>query len=420
MQPIKAALIGAGQRGAQSYAPYALIHPEKMKFQAVAEPDRKRRNEFASAHQISEEHCYDSYEELFEKENGIEAVLICTQDQQHIKPALKAMEKGYHILLEKPISNSLEECKEIGSRAINYPKIFLICHVLRYTPFFKTLKNLLDEGKIGELENVQWIENVGYWHQAHSFVRGNWRNSEMSSPMILAKCCHDLDLLLWLIGSECTRLSSFGSLNHFRKEKAPKGAALRCLDGCEAKDDCPYYAPKIYIDWRDDWQADVIKKVVSLDTNNDAILKALKEGPYGRCVYHCDNDVVDHQVVNMEFTNGVTASLTMSAFSYECTREIKFMGSKGEISGELEDNTLSVTDFLTGEKERILVENLKEGHGGGDEGIMEAFVQMIETGTMKEGSSDVRSALQSHYMAFAAEESRKKRTVISFTEENGS
>lgn len=418
MKPIKAALIGAGQRGAQSYAPYALKHPEKIVFTAVAEPDKKRRDEFADAHRIPADHCYESYEELFEKETEIEAVLICTQDQQHVAPALKAMEKEYHILLEKPISNSLEECKEIGNLAIDYPKTFLICHVLRYTPFFKTLKKLLDENRIGELENVQWLENVGYWHQAHSFVRGNWRNSKMSSPMILAKCCHDMDLLLWLIGSDCTYLSSFGNLKHFREDKAPEGAPLRCLDGCPAKDTCPYYAPKIYIDWRDDWQADVIKKVVSQDTSDEAILKALKEGPYGRCVYHCDNDVVDHQVVNMEFANGVTAVLTMSAFSYECTREIKFMGSKGEIAGKLEDNEIYVTDFLTGKKEKVVIPVIKEGHGGGDEGIMEAFVDMVEKGRLSEGSSDVASAVLSHYMAFAAEKSREDRKMFSFGKEN--
>lgn len=417
MKPIKAALIGAGQRGAQAYAPYALKYPEKIKFQAVAEPDYKRRSEFASAHHISEEHCYDSYEELFEKEKEIEAVLICTQDQQHVQPALKAMEKGYHILLEKPISNSLEECIEIGRLAASYTKTFLICHVLRYTPFFKTVKKLLEEGRIGELETIQWLENVGYWHQAHSFVRGNWRNSETSSPMILAKCCHDMDLLLWLIGADCTYLASFGNLNHFKKEKAPKGAAMRCLNGCLAKEECPYYAPKIYIDWRNDWQADVIKKVVSQDTSDEAILKALREGPYGRCVYYCDNDVVDHQVVNMEFANGVTATLTMSAFSYDCTREIKLMGSKGEITGKLEDDAIYVTDFLTGRREKISVEAVKEGHGGGDEGIMEAFVQMVEEGSLMEGSSDVASAVLSHYMAFAAEKSRVDKQVISFEKE---
>lgn len=419
MRQIKAALIGAGQRGAESYAPYAMKHPEEILFVAVAEPDDKRRAAFQKRHGIPDERAYRSYAEFFENDKGAEAVLICTQDRDHIQPALKAIEKGYHILLEKPLTFSEEECLELGQAAKGYSKVFLVCHVLRYTPFFKKLKELLDQKKIGELINIQWIENVGYWHQAHSFVRGNWRNSSESSPMILAKCCHDMDLLLWLVGADCTSVSSFGSLKYFKPENAPKEAPLHCLDGCPAKEDCPYYAPRIYIDWRDDWQADVIKKVVSADTSDAAILKALETGPYGRCVYHCDNDVVDHQVVSLEFENGVTASFTMSAFSYDCSREIKFMGSRGEIRGKLEEDCLLVTDFLTGETERISVDTVKEGHGGGDEGIMRAFLKMIRDEKMTEGVSDVFSAIQGHQMAFAAEASRLSKKVISLKEGEG-
>lgn len=412
MRQIKTALIGAGQRGAESYAPYADKHPEEILFVAVTEPDDERRTAFQKKYGIPDQRAYRTYEEFFEKDSGAEAVLICTQDRDHVRPALKAMEKGYHILLEKPLSFSEEECLELGRAARHYSKVLLICHVLRYTPFFKKLKELLDQKKIGELINIQWIENVGYWHQAHSFVRGNWRNSRESSPMILAKCCHDMDLLLWLVGADCTFVSSFGSLSYFKPENAPEGAPQRCLDGCPAKEVCPYYAPRIYIDWRNDWQADVIKKVVSADGSDEAILKALETGPYGRCVYHCDNDVVDHQVVNLEFENGVTASFTMSAFSYDCSRELKFMGSRGEIRGKLEEDCLLATDFLTGETERISIDTVKEGHGGGDEGIMRAFLQMIRDEKMTKEASDALSAIQGHRMAFAAEASRLSKNVI--------
>ena len=412
MRKIKAALIGAGQRGAQSYAVYALKHPGELEFVAVAEPDEERRETFRREHHIARERAYGSYEEFFEKDQGAEAVLICTQDRDHVIPAKKAMEKGYHIMLEKPISHSREECSELGKMAEDYSKVLLICHVLRYTPFFRKLKKLLEEQRIGELETVQWTENVGYWHQAHSFVRGNWRNSQESSPMILAKCCHDLDLLLWLVGADCSYVSSIGSLKNFCKEKAPVGAPLRCLDGCPHKDECPYYAPRIYIDWRDNWQAEVIKKVVSADTSDEAVLKALKTGPYGRCVYHCDNDVVDHQVVNLEFSNGVTASLTMTAFSYDCSRDIRFRGSEGELWGNLEEGTLTVQDFVSGKTEKIEINSESEGHGGGDEGIMKAILEMIREGRQAEGASDAMSALQSHEIAFAAEEARLNHTVI--------
>lgn len=412
MRKIKAALIGAGQRGADSYAPYALKHPEEIEFIAVAEPEKERRDAFRNLFGIPEGHCYESWEMLLEDENEAEAVLICTQDREHFRPAMKAIEKGYHILLEKPVSFLESECEQIKKAAETYDKVFLICHVLRYTSFFMKLKELLEEGRIGELQNIQWIENVGYWHQAHSYVRGNWRDSKESSPMILAKCCHDMDMLLWLAGADCTSVSSFGSLGHFKKENAPEGAPQRCLDGCPEKEQCPYYAPRIYIDWRDDWQADVIKRVVSKDPSDKAVMEALNKGPYGRCVYHCDNDVVDHQVVNLEFDNGVTASFTMSAFSYECSRALKFMGTKGEISGKLEDGKLEVTDFLTGKQENINIEASANGHGGGDEGIMRAFLKMIREGHNTAGASSAVSSLQSHKIAFAAEESRINKTVI--------
>lgn len=412
MEKIKVALLGAGQRGAHSYAPYALEHPDEIEFVAVAEPDEVRRESFRKMHHVPEENCYESWEELFAQEKIADAVMICTQDRDHFLPTLKALENGYHILLEKPVSFSEEECDAIGKAAEGYDKVFLVCHVLRYTPFFQKVRELLKSGVIGELQNIQWLENVAFWHQAHSYVRGNWRNSETSSPMILAKCCHDIDLLLWLADSDCKKVSSFGTLGHFDSSHAPEGAPKRCLDGCPEKDSCPYYAPHIYIDWKDDWQAEVIKKVVSEDTSDEAILQALKEGPYGRCVYHCDNDVVDHQVVNMEFENGVAASLTMTAFSYECSREVKFMGSKGELSGILENNELLHTDFRTGEKKVIPVEASTEGHGGGDAGIMESFLKMIRNNEMTKESSDIGVSIQSHKMAFAAERSRVTGEVI--------
>lgn len=412
MKKIKAALIGAGQRGAQAYASYACRHPEELEFIAVAEPDARRRQAFQKEFQIPKENCYEDWETFLERDKMADAVLICTQDQDHFLPTLKAMEKGYHILLEKPVSNHPDECNTIEKALSAYPNVFLVCHVLRYTSFFKTLKKLLDENKIGELQNIQLIENVGYWHQAHSFVRGNWRNSKTSSPMILAKCCHDMDILLWLAGSDCSKVSSFGSLGHFKKEKAPAGAAKRCTDGCPAADECAYYAPGIYIDWKDNWQADVIKKVVSQDTSEEAILEALRTGPYGRCVYDCDNDVVDHQVVNLEFTNKVTASFTMSAFSWDCSRVIKLMGSKGEINGRLEEDEIELIDFKKGKKETILIDAIKEGHGGGDYGIMKEFLRLIRENIDGAGDKSALSALQGHRIAFAAEEARVKGTVV--------
>lgn len=416
MRKITAALIGAGQRGAGSYAPYALEYPDEIQIVAVAERDDKRRNEFQTVHKIEDKYCFNSWEELFEGAKLADAILICTQDKMHFAPTIKALEKGYHVLLEKPMSDNPLECIIMGEYAQKYNRVFSICHVLRYTPFFRTVKNLLNEGKIGALMSIQYIENVAYWHQAHSYVRGNWRNSKESSPMILAKSCHDMDILLWLVEASCKKMSSFGSLGHFKKENAPKGAPERCLDGCPHRNECPYYAPKTYISWRGDWQADVLRKVVSNDTSNEALLSALKEGPYGRCVYHCDNDVVDHQVVGMEFENGVTAVFTMCAFTYEGGRSIKLMGTKGQIRCDMEKNEIEMTNFLTGTKEVIYLNANSDGHGGGDLGIMRDFVELVRHDGEKQGLTSASKSVQSHIMAFAAEKSRLENCVIDIME----
>lgn len=231
MKKITAALLGAGMRGEMAYASYALSHPDEIQFVAVAEPDRTKRERFRELHSIPEEMCFQGWEELLEKPRLADALLVCTQDSMHYEPSIKALKAGYHLLVEKPMSPNPLECIRMGELARERQRVFSVCHVLRYTPFFSTIKKLLAEGRIGKLVSIQHNENVGFWHQAHSFVRGNWGNSGKSSPMILAKCCHDMDILLWLVGAQCKRLSSFGSLMHFRKEEAPEGAPMRCLDG---------------------------------------------------------------------------------------------------------------------------------------------------------------------------------------------
>ncbi len=411
---VKMALIGAGQRGAVAYGPYALEHPDEVQFAAVAEPDAERREYFKKAHGISSDMCFSTWRELLERPRLADAALICTQDNMHYEVAMKALEQGYHILLEKPMSPDPKQCVEIGEYAGRYNRIFSICHVLRYTDFFNKIKALLDEGRIGRLISIQHNENVAYWHQAHSYVRGNWRNSAESSPMILAKCCHDMDIMLWLAGADCTRISSFGSLTHFKRENAPRGAPLRCTDGCPAEKECQYYAPKIYLTESTDWPASVI----SNDTSPEARSRALREGPYGRCVYYCDNDVVDHQVVSIEFSNEVTAAFTMCAFSNECSRTIKLMGTKGEIRGAMEKNVIEVTDFLKNEKETISLSdtNGSNGHSGGDRGIMSYFAGLVRGGGESKSLTGADLSVQSHLMAFAAEKSRVEGKVIRLKE----
>lgn len=412
MKKITAALLGAGSRGAGAYGAYGLNHPNEIQFVAVAEPNKERREAFKKQHNISDENCFENMDELLAKEHLADAMLICTQDKMHFEPALKAMEKGYHILLEKPMSPDPKECILLGEYAKKYNVTLSICHVLRYTNFFGTLKKLLNEDRIGRLISIQHNENVGYYHQAHSFVRGNWRNSEESSPMILAKCCHDMDILLWLTDSNCKRLSSFGALTHFKEENAPVGAPLRCLDGCPAESTCPFYAPNLYLTENTGWPTSVISE----DKSMEARIGALKEGPYGRCVYHCDNDVVDHQVVNMEFENGVTVAFTMCAFTNEISRTLKLMGTKGEIRASHEKNEIIILDFATGSKEVISLKKNASGHGGGDAGTMKSFIKLVREGGTGEALTSADVSIQSHIMAFAAEESRLTKKVIELDE----
>ncbi|WP_219834988.1 Gfo/Idh/MocA family protein [Paenibacillus sp. R14(2021)] len=408
MQPTTIALIGAGQRG-HVYTEYALLHPDKLKVVAVAEADPARRAAFQHLHAIDNANAYADWSDLLAAPKLAEAVLICLQDRMHFEPTNIALEAGYHVLLEKPMSTDPAECLLMGRKAAQTERHFDICHVLRYSPFFAKLKELLDGGAVGRLMSIQHNENVAHWHQAHSYVRGNWRRSDESSPMILAKSCHDLDILLWLAGADCVRISSFGSLSHFRSENAPEGAPTHCLHGCPVQDECLYYAPRTYLTDDTSWPT----AVISNDMSYEAREEALRNGPYGRCVYRCDNDVVDHQVVNLEFANEVTAAFTMSAFTNENHRTLKLMGTLGEIRGAMDKNEIELIRF-GGETTLIALDDTggHVGHGGGDLRLIEGFVDSLRNSEAAENRTSAKTSVQSHLMAFAAEHARVTHQVV--------
>ena len=405
---VKAILVGAGQRGLLSYAPYALQKPQELTFVGVAEPDGERRNTFKQEHHIAPENAYSSWEEILDRPKFADAVLICTNDRMHFEPTMKALAQGYHVLLEKPMSYDANELKAMDEEARKRGLILSVCHVLRYTEFFSELKRILDEGKIGTLVSIQHLESVGYWHQAHSFVRGNWRRKDETSPMILAKCCHDMDILNFLVGEKCVSVSSFGSLRHFKHENRPEGAPDRCILGCPHADACPYDATRLYLGENIDWPT----STVSNDTSMEARIKALKEGPYGRCVYACDNDVVDNQVVNLLYDNGVTVSMGMCAFTKEIKRTINLMGTHGQITGDMEENIIHVDDFVSGKRETVEINPHGGGHSGGDYGLMKDFVRQVASNGQYKGLTSSEVSIQSHLMALAAEESRLTGKII--------
>ncbi|MBR2894944.1 MAG: Gfo/Idh/MocA family oxidoreductase [Oscillospiraceae bacterium] len=407
MKRITAVVLGAGSRGS-IYAGYAKDHADELEIVAIADPRRDRLDPLADAVNVPPENRYETWEALLSQPKMADVAFICTQDDDHAAPALKALELGYHVLLEKPMSNTEEECRAIEAAARKSGRMLSVCHVLRYTPFYTTLKALIDKGEIGEVTTINQIENVGFWHQAHSFVRGNWGSSKESSPMILAKSCHDMDIILWLMGKDCERIQSFGSLRHFTSENAPEGAPERCLDNCPHADTCPYYAPKLYMDMeRTGWPVDII----STDLSEEGRRKALEEGPYGRCVYRCENDVVDRQVVNMEFEGGGVATFTMTGLSADFSRQLKIFGTKGQIQADMGTKEIVLRRFW-GEPENIPLDMGDEasGHGGGDYGLMRDFLAVLRDGGESRTSAAI--SLQSHLMCFAAERSRVEHTVI--------
>ena len=406
------AIIGMGSRGRTAYGEELLKLQDEVTVTAVADLDDERRRLAGEAHHVPEKNRFKSAEDLLAQPRLADAALICTQDRQHVPHAIAALRKGYDLLLEKPISPELSELQEIVKVAKEEGRKVVVCHVLRYTPFFGTIRKAIDSGRLGEVVNIQALENVRYWHQAHSFVRGNWRSEEETSPMILAKCCHDLDYLIWLTGSKCDRVSSFGSLFYFKPENAPEGAAARCMDGCKAKENCPYDAEKIYLTNAEtgvltghtEWPIDVLSEHPSEET----IREAIEKGPYGRCAFACDNDVVDNQIVNMQMENGAALSLTMSAFTSTGGRTIKVMGTNGDLWGDMHENKIRICEF--GKEPEIIdfghEENDYKDHGGGDGKLIRAFLDYLEGKDVSDTITTLETSVESHLVALAAEKSR--------------
>lgn len=424
-QPVTLAIVGAGMRG-QAYANFALEHPDLAKVVAVAEPRDFQRERMVQAHGIPAENVFVTWEDLAAKPRLADAAIICTQDRMHLAPMLAAAPKGYAILMEKPMATSLAECERIVACARAYGNIFAVCHVLLYTDFTIRLKALLDSGLIGEVVNVQHLEPVGWWHQAHSFVRGNWANEGESTFMLLAKCCHDIDWLRHIMGRPCRSVASFGSLRHFRASERPAGAADRCLD-CSVEAACPYSAKRFYLDQFDrDWINRYCVAVITDDHTPEGVKKALREGPYGRCVYACDNDVVDNQIVALDFADGATASLTMTAFAPQSDRKTRLFGTRGYI--ETDSAQIRHFDFVSEKSATIDTRVFDDAskavvsHGGGDHGIMKAFVEAVASGDQRRVWSGPAETLASHRIVFAAEKARRENRVVEMRElaHNGS
>ena len=406
---MKLALIGAGQRG-MIYAEYACCK-KNVEITAVVEPHEGRRTIAAEKFGIAKANCFSRVEDFFAKGKLCDAVILATMDKDHFGHAMAALDCGYDILLEKPISPDPRECMLIGQKAKELGRKITVCHVLRYTNFFSKLKEIVDSGELGRIVAIEHSENVGNFHIAHSFVRGNWRRSDETSPIIMQKSCHDMDILTWLVDSEAKKIASFGSLRHFKEENAPEGSAARCLQ-CRAADSCQYNAVRAYLPVRGSWPATLLGP----DQSEEGILKALETSPYGRCVYRCDNDVCDHQVTIIEFKNGVNVSFTLSGFTNRMCRSIKIMCEYGEINACDDGDQIEITRFNSNQVEQIsktLIRTAQvEGfHGGGDSLLMEDFIRNLESGNA-ESKTTIERSIESHIMAYAAELSRVTGRVV--------
>jgi predicted dehydrogenase len=411
-RPVTFAILGAGNRGTV-YADWIAAHPERGKVVAVAEPRDHHRTTLARRHGIPAERCFSSWQELVAAGRVADAAIIATQDAEHVAPAVALAELGYHLVVEKPMAPDEQGCRTLVHAVEKAGVMVAVCHVMRYTPYTRLLKEIVDSGRIGTVVSVQHLEPVGYWHQAHSYVRGNWRREDESSPMLLAKSCHDIDWLRYVVGAPIERVSSFGSLLHFTRENEPEGAADRCLD-CAVEPSCAYSAKKIYLGMIERGHTGWPVHVLTHDLTVEGVTRALREGPYGRCVYRCDNDVVDHQVVALEFAGGVTATFTMTAFTEPgLHRRTQIFGTKGSIDGD--GVNIRVYDFLTDQTEEHVVPSLGadagSGHGGGDAGVMDAFTRALQSGDPSHIKSGPLESLETHLAVFAAERARHAGTV---------
>lgn len=413
VKAVTAITIGAGNRG-MVYGSFAAKFPNEMDIIGVAEPIKYRNDRYAKIHNIEDKNRFDTWEDVFKRPKFADAVIISTPDNLHYEPCMKALEMGYDILLEKPISPSEKECRSILALAKKTGRIVAVCHVLRYAPYFVKMKELIEKGAIGEIISVQHFEPIEHTHMAHSYVRGNWHNSKQTTPIILAKSCHDLDIIKWLINKPAKKIVAMGDLKWFKKENAPEGSTARCTDGCKIERECPYSAIREYYDNRN--RLSVMDLPIDKATQPEAIMERLKTTDYGRCVYRMDNDQPDHYVTSIQFGDGVTAAFSMEAFTSYGGRRTRIMGAMGDIVGDMKE--LVVNDFRTGKEVKFLpkaedVEGYKNsGHGGGDWLLTRDFVQAVAQQKPEVLTSNIDESIESHIMGFMAEKSRKNGKVM--------
>ena len=407
-RPVSIVAIGAGNR-TNKYLEYVKQHPDKVKLVGVVELNDIRRKHVADCFSLDASQCFVDYRDFFQHPVEADAVMICTPENMHFEPTMQAIERGYHILLEKPIAQTLEECMLIAQAARKHDVLVSVCHVLRYHPYFMKIKELVDSGELGNIISINHRTSVGLDRTAHGFVRGLWRKEAVTNPMLMSKCCHDIDFLLWLTKTPCRKLTSFGSLRWFKEKNAPEGSAARCVD-CKVESRCPFSAVDLYR-VRRDWIANF--DVPEGKTIDEVIEEQLRYGLYGRCVYRCDNDVVDHQIVSMEMESEVTINFSMDVFTVKDNRETHICLTEGEIDGD--ETRLKVCRFRGAKEEVYDFSDLAHQpfHAGADLNIVADFIDAIQKNRRNVVTS-IEQSVESHRICFEAERSRKELRTILF------
>jgi predicted dehydrogenase len=427
--PVTAVVVGAGHRGLL-YASYAQTHPDELRIVGVADPRELRRHRVAQLYGLPAERCYDSAERLAQGPKIADVVINGTMDHQHVPTALPLLASGYDMLLEKPFATSEDEMWRLVKAARRHTSKVIVCHVLRYTPFYAAIRQQVLDGAVGEILNIQTIEHVSYHHMAVGFVRGKWRKrSESHSSMLMAKCCHDLDLIAWVKSGVSPRaVASFGGNQQFGPERAPPGSGTRCLVDCSIEANCLYSARKHYIDHPERWSFYVWESLEHIErpTIEDKIRSLETDNPYGRCVWQCDMDVVDHQSVLIEFADGTTATHNMVGGASRPSRAIHILGTEGEIQGVFEERRFVVRriDPRPGHEYSEQVVDLDVrgdmhgafgGHGGGDMRMVADLIRIVRGERPSISTTELADSVAGHLIGFSADRAMEQRRVVAMT-----
>ncbi len=416
-RPVTAIIVGGGHRS-MTYADYSLKHPEDLKIVGIADPNKVRCKIAAERYGFSEEFCFETAAELAKKPRFADVIINGTMDHQHFETAVPLLELGYDMLLEKPFAVSIEEMKNLISVIKNHGNKVMICHVLRYASFYKAIKEKILDGTLGDIINIQMSEHVSYHHLSTSYIRGKWANSDIcKTSMLLAKSCHDIDIMMWLMSDTKPKtVSSHGSIYQFKPENAPEGAGTRCLVDCPHVDTCRYSAKKMYLGHPDRWECYVWAALEAIkDPTLEIKEKSLEEdNPYGRCIYKCDNNVVDHQSVLVNFENGATGTHNMVGGTALSLRKIHIIGTKAELHGNFEENCFTVEKIVTEAEEGFERETFdtntlcREGHGGGDDALTKDFINFVRTGEQSISCTAIDNSIAGHLTVFLADKSMEE------------